>query len=692
MLSSRDLDEKTYEQYIAQAIAQIPLYSREWTNYNPSDPGITILENLSAFSSLQRWEMNQVPDRVKWKLLGLAGFTPAEGTPGEAYLWRQGQESWEERLPQGQKLYAQDICFELTESGLVRGNLTGIYLRAQGKVKNLGILLEEFGAPGGVYAFGEKPKGGEELFFLVDELPGQGADLIFSAEVAEEYPRNPFIRGEKNIFANASWAVLTDEGFLELVAEDDTWNFLVSGRVRLALPSGSVRYRREDGGCYVIRCRLTYCDYDIVPKIFRVRGLLTPAIQMDTRSKIIRRPLSREMSVNHELLKDSYVTVFAGSQKEGYRMCPAAPGGQEEENPEGCRMDIEEDGFASLKFSGEILKSTPAGGEVLIVCRKESVMPHCRLGTLYGFDSQEVELPPGERVYGKDFSLLAEPGDGNCFVFPPECREPGAVTYRVDEERNILIVEDCGDFEGAEIFLGDYGLYLGKDGNVRMGAEFFMRTAGGNRKLYSGTKEAAGRYGETLEEVRQRFAADINQPATLVTEKDCELLIRQIPGLSIDRIRAIAIPEKNQISVVIKPNSRDAFPRLSDTYRETVRRYLEKRRMLTTRISIDQPRYVPIHVRGVIRAKRHYKNSRERILEVLQRKLDGLHSRQNFGDTVLFSQVFHELEKLECVSEVLELRLSCGGGGGANPVGLDIRLAKNALSYPGEFMLDIHAE
>ena len=53
MLSSINLNDKDYDQFMAEAIAQIPLYSREWTNLNASEPGITILENLSAFSALQ---------------------------------------------------------------------------------------------------------------------------------------------------------------------------------------------------------------------------------------------------------------------------------------------------------------------------------------------------------------------------------------------------------------------------------------------------------------------------------------------------------------------------------------------------------------------------------------------------------------------------------------------------------------
>ena len=58
MLRNIDLDDKGYDRIREEAIARIPVYSREWTNYNISAPGITILENFSAFMALQQSEMN----------------------------------------------------------------------------------------------------------------------------------------------------------------------------------------------------------------------------------------------------------------------------------------------------------------------------------------------------------------------------------------------------------------------------------------------------------------------------------------------------------------------------------------------------------------------------------------------------------------------------------------------------------
>ena len=82
MLNSLNLSDKTYEELLAEAVAQIPLYSSEWTNFNVSDPGITLLQNLTAFQLLQQEAIDTVPEEVLRKLLKLVGHGAGAGTGG----------------------------------------------------------------------------------------------------------------------------------------------------------------------------------------------------------------------------------------------------------------------------------------------------------------------------------------------------------------------------------------------------------------------------------------------------------------------------------------------------------------------------------------------------------------------------------------------------------------------------------
>jgi hypothetical protein len=67
-----NLDDRTYKDLLEEAIAQIPNYAPKWTNYNPSDPGIAIIEMFTYLTEMQIYRLNRVTDnnlRVFLKLL-----------------------------------------------------------------------------------------------------------------------------------------------------------------------------------------------------------------------------------------------------------------------------------------------------------------------------------------------------------------------------------------------------------------------------------------------------------------------------------------------------------------------------------------------------------------------------------------------------------------------------------------------
>jgi hypothetical protein len=57
-----DLDTKTYQDIVDEMLASIPNYTDKWTNYNVSDPGITILEMLCWITEATLYRINKIPD------------------------------------------------------------------------------------------------------------------------------------------------------------------------------------------------------------------------------------------------------------------------------------------------------------------------------------------------------------------------------------------------------------------------------------------------------------------------------------------------------------------------------------------------------------------------------------------------------------------------------------------------------
>lgn len=83
-LTLPNLDDRRYADLVEEARALIPGYAPEWTNHNPSDPGITLIEIFAWLSEMLIYRLNRVSDdnlRTFLKLLNGKDWTPSGPTP-----------------------------------------------------------------------------------------------------------------------------------------------------------------------------------------------------------------------------------------------------------------------------------------------------------------------------------------------------------------------------------------------------------------------------------------------------------------------------------------------------------------------------------------------------------------------------------------------------------------------------------
>lgn len=73
-----NLDDRRWLDLTQEAIPLIPRYAPQWTDFNASDPGITIMEMFAWLTESLVYRLNQVPDRFRWKFLAMLGY-PARG-------------------------------------------------------------------------------------------------------------------------------------------------------------------------------------------------------------------------------------------------------------------------------------------------------------------------------------------------------------------------------------------------------------------------------------------------------------------------------------------------------------------------------------------------------------------------------------------------------------------------------------
>src|SRR5258705_10319602 len=74
MIPSPKLDDRTFNDIVEEAIGMIPRYAPEWTNHNPSDPGITLIELAAWMTDLILFRLNQVPEKNYIAFLNLLGI------------------------------------------------------------------------------------------------------------------------------------------------------------------------------------------------------------------------------------------------------------------------------------------------------------------------------------------------------------------------------------------------------------------------------------------------------------------------------------------------------------------------------------------------------------------------------------------------------------------------------------------
>jgi len=78
-LTLQNLDDHNFEELMKEAKSLIPVYAPEWTNHNPSDPGITLVELFAWLCEMIIYRIDQVPEKNYLRFLNLLGIKLTEG-------------------------------------------------------------------------------------------------------------------------------------------------------------------------------------------------------------------------------------------------------------------------------------------------------------------------------------------------------------------------------------------------------------------------------------------------------------------------------------------------------------------------------------------------------------------------------------------------------------------------------------
>lgn len=215
------------------------------------------------------------------------------------------------------------------------------------------------------------------------------------------------------------------------------------------------------------------------------------------------------------------------------------------------------------------------------------------------------------------------------------------------------------------------------------------------------TAAVGGRAQETIEETKSRSREVFRKETAVLTAKDYETLVKNTPGLRVARVKVLpnfnpklpCLKLPGVVTILVEPHAapRKAFPNVvsseaSDGFLNTVRNYLENRRLVTTDIHVIGPHYIAVNVSCRVFLKKRVAEgeSLKKIKEALSKFFDpvfgGPEKGQGwpFGRSVFPSEVSQQISRLPGVDYVTTVRVNNLNAGVA------LKLRYNELPKPGE--------
>lgn len=112
-LSAPSIDNRRYQDLVAELVTRIPVHTPEWANFNDSDPGITLIQLFAHVAENMIYRTNQVPERNRLKFLQLLGIglQPAREARGLVCFANERGSAEALNVPAGSELLAGKVAF-----------------------------------------------------------------------------------------------------------------------------------------------------------------------------------------------------------------------------------------------------------------------------------------------------------------------------------------------------------------------------------------------------------------------------------------------------------------------------------------------------------------------------------------------------------------------------------------------------
>ena len=628
------IDNRRFDDILAEVRTRIPRYSPEWTDFNDSDPGITLAQLFAWMSDLLLFRISLVPELNYLKFLQLIGIElrPAQSAVAEITfpVKNTAANSWIS-IPAGTAVATEGsndgkpVVFE-TNRDLValKAALAAVQVLDGYSFFNV-TSINEAGNQG-FEPFGPAAAEGSALmigFDLNDVFPEVELNLAVFAEEKQSPDVFTDCGTLSSTTSTISWEYWSGSSFRTLtLLKDETDGFLKSGHVYLKTPAAGAMTKTTIGSVtsslYWIRARLKRAAYDRAPRILALRTNTVGAVQAETT-------------------RDEVLGGSNGEPNQTFRLI------HQPVLPDSLILEVDQgDGF----------------------------LPWTRVDDFFGSGAHDqnyvLNATTGEIRFG----------DGTRGAIP---------TANVANARSNVV---------ARIYRSGGG----KRGNVAAGLiKTPLTSISGlaDDKVKNLQPAVGGTDEQSIEDAKQRAAAVLRSNDRAVTTTDFEELARQAGNVRRAKALPLYHPRfpgtkiPGVVTVVIVPDNDQPNPIPSEGTIRLVCAYLNKRRLLTTEVFVVPPAYVRVDTQVQLTASPL--SDLAVVVESAQQALvDYFHPLRGgddklgwpFGGTIFFSRVYQQLLSVPGVVRVDKLTIQVDGEPAADCT--NVPIPPVTLLYSGE--------
>jgi predicted phage baseplate assembly protein len=541
------IDNRSFDDIVAEAKTRIPRYTPEWTDFNPGDAGFALVELFAWMTDLLIYRLGQVPQLNYIKFLQLIGIELNAAMPAQTVFVFPVQPTAlaatvavpaRTQVSAGGGGGTAPIVFE-TNNAITALQATLDALLSYDGFAYADVTSANAKPGAGFQPFGALANAGSALllgFKSTLAFPGD-AELSLAVWPATDRgipPPQPCTGGAAAIYAPAQlvWEYWAGNEWLPLKAlSDSTLAFTLSGFVTLKLPAAGQAVPaklggRNDAPRVWLRARVASESYEITPALTLLRANAVAALAVQT--------------VQNE--------VVGGSN-----------------------------GTPNQSFT---LSSAPVldGSLVLTIDQGSGPQTWRQVDDFAGSG-------PNDQVY------LLDPGTGT-------------ITLGDGKTHGLVPVVNLSN-PAASIVAKTYRFGGGASTNIAAGRALTLMTSLPGidaAKVTSPFAAFGGTDEESLPDAMARAPAALQSQDRAVTAADFELLAKQAGPIS----RAHAMPLANPnfpgmqvpgvVTVVVVPDVDSPAPMPSPGLLRTVCAYLDQRRLITTELFVVAPTYVPVAI------------------------------------------------------------------------------------------------